>query len=77
MRVRLRLVKSGEDLAGVSIHAPVRVRHYDAAADATSMEVSIHAPVRVRRPGGYGLSIKGAARGLRQPDAEAGYGQAR
>ena len=39
--------------------------------------VSIHAPVRVRRPGGYGLSIKGAARGLRQPDAEAGYGQAR
>ena len=39
--------------------------------------VSIHAPVRVRRPEGYGLSIKGAARGLRQPDAEAGYGQVR
>ncbi len=42
-----------------------------------SYMVSIHAPVRVRRPEGYGLSIKGAARGLRQPDAEAGYGQVR
>ena len=47
-------------------------------AENTAFEdVSIHAPVRVRRPEGYGLSIKGAARGLRQPDAEAGYGQVR